>query len=629
MDVGAPRARDKADRKLDLSGGQGSFPYSIRDDAIRESLSDQSRNGTVFHHPTALEIETAERVRDLIPAAQHVRFGPTRSEANLAAIRIARASTEKNLIVRIHDQDLGWYNNLTPEVCHSDQPWSGGGHRFATPGSGQTTSDVANLVEVRWGDLLWVERLFQQRSSQIAAMIIQPIHRNLECPPHGYFYCLRSLCDRFGIFLIFDETRHGFHIGPGAAQGYFEVEPDLSTFASSPKDGFSASILCGKVPLLARWSHLGTLFYGAHHGNAIGVAGIQACLTLIEERRHSGDGSLQWGSMPLEKRLLSSPVFARESIGVTRVGDLLGIDLPDSVKEGFAADLIQSGVTLSDDGLFRLGGLDSDEAIEEIAHRIEATIEKAVRIESSHLNSSANPVPTCIKDATDERPASKRVRFTGVDTPDSLSERFREKRFKGLMNLASQFPTKPHRIVDLGGTAEYWVNRGLAGSPDFDITLVNLSPQEESRRNIHFVMRDVGDLSFLEDKAFDIAVCHSVIEHLYTGERQEELSRQIQRIAKAYWVQTPNYWFPVEPHFLLPLFQWLPEWIRIHILNRYGSLRFGPYRDLAMSRQAVKEIRLLARKDLEKLFPGAEITPERYLGWVKSWVVASPQNLEE
>jgi len=320
------------------------------------------------------------------------------------------------------------------------------------------------------------------------------------------------------------------------------------------------------------------------------------------------------------RRLRENPRITEFGCDIHQAGSLLAIDLPLGTRSRFLDEIERSGVRVPADGVFRLRGVWESDKIERIEQAVITSLRQSWGEDSQGKTRVGLPKAAIEKTM---RTPSRGFRFTEVDTPNSLSERFRDKRFEGLMKRARQFTHRPVRIIDLGGTVDYWVSRGLAGSPDYEITLVNLSPQPNAVSNIHFRMGDVVDLSSWPDQSFDIAVCHSVIEHLYTWDRQKKLVEELKRVARAYWVQTPNLWFPIEPHFLLPLFHWLPESLRIQILSRFGSLRCGPYRDLPMSRQAVQEIRLLSRKHLRTLFPESEVVPERVLGWVKSWVVTN------
>jgi Methyltransferase domain len=203
-------------------------------------------------------------------------------------------------------------------------------------------------------------------------------------------------------------------------------------------------------------------------------------------------------------------------------------------------------------------------------------------------------------------------------SPTSISHRLRERRFRLFDQLAAGLP-RPLRIIDLGGTNEYWERRGWADRDDVRITLVNLDPQEQKHENLVPVIGDATDLSDHADGAFDIAFSNSVIEHLFTFENQANMAAEVRRVATAYWVQTPNFWFPIEPHFLVPVWHWLPESGRIAILQRRGVGWAGRCPDVEKARAIVQEHRLMRRRELARLFPGADLVPERFGGFVKSW----------
>jgi methyltransferase family protein len=203
-------------------------------------------------------------------------------------------------------------------------------------------------------------------------------------------------------------------------------------------------------------------------------------------------------------------------------------------------------------------------------------------------------------------------------SPNSISHRLRERRFRLFESLAATLP-RPLRIIDLGGTNEYWERRGWADRDDVEITLVNLGPQERRHENLHPVIGDATDLADHADGSFDLAFSNSVIEHLFTYESQAAMAQEVRRVAGAYWVQTPNFWFPIEPHFLVPAWHWLPESTRIAILRRRGVGWAGRCPDPEKAREIVQEHRLMRRGELARLFPGAKLVPERVGGLTKSW----------
>jgi methyltransferase family protein len=203
--------------------------------------------------------------------------------------------------------------------------------------------------------------------------------------------------------------------------------------------------------------------------------------------------------------------------------------------------------------------------------------------------------------------------------PDSLSHRLRERRFQVFERFTATLP-RPLSIVDVGGTNEFWEQRGWAGRQDVEITLVNLDEANRRHENIVPTAGDATDMSEHEDGSFDVAFSNSVIEHLFTFENQAAMASEIRRVSsRAYWVQTPNFWFPVEPHFLVPAWHWLPEDARVAILRRRGVGWAGRCPDPDHARRVVEEHRLMRRRELARLFPDARIVGERFGGLVKSW----------
>jgi hypothetical protein len=206
------------------------------------------------------------------------------------------------------------------------------------------------------------------------------------------------------------------------------------------------------------------------------------------------------------------------------------------------------------------------------------------------------------------------------DNPKSVATRLRTARFRQFEMAVNHFP-RPLRILDVGGRTRYWEERGWAGRPDIYIFSLNLKPEKQTYENITPITGNATDLSQFEDKSFDVVFSNSVIEHLFVFESQQRMAEEVKRVGKIYWVQTPNFWFPVEPHFLIPGWQWFPIGLRAAIIQRWRCGSLGPYPDPLLARRAVEEIQLLTRKKLEALFPDATVHVERFCGIVKSWTV--------
>ena len=203
--------------------------------------------------------------------------------------------------------------------------------------------------------------------------------------------------------------------------------------------------------------------------------------------------------------------------------------------------------------------------------------------------------------------------------PDSLASRMRRRRTAWFTDLVGALP-RPVTILDVGGTQAFWEASGLAGDPDYRITLLNRTPQPVAHANMVSATGDARDLRGYDDDAFDVVFSNSVIEHVGTAADQRAMADQVRRVGARFFVQTPNRWFPVEPHFLFPLFQFLPREVRIALVRRF-PLGWNPRAgDRACAEAMVDEIRLLGEAELRSLFPGAAIRREKLLLLTKSLV---------
>lgn len=217
-------------------------------------------------------------------------------------------------------------------------------------------------------------------------------------------------------------------------------------------------------------------------------------------------------------------------------------------------------------------------------------------------------------------PALDLRHLADVNDQESFSNRMRSERFRLFESLTASLP-RPLRILDIGGTNDFWEQRGWAERDDVHITLVNLFEGERVHENIVPVVGDATNLAEHADAAYDIAFSNSVIEHLFTLDAQRRMASEIRRVALRHWVQTPNYWFPIDPHFLVPGWQYLPRALRTEMLRRRRIGWRGPLPERAAAREAVDEIRLLTGAELRSMFPDSEVRAEKWRGLTKSWIV--------
>jgi len=211
-------------------------------------------------------------------------------------------------------------------------------------------------------------------------------------------------------------------------------------------------------------------------------------------------------------------------------------------------------------------------------------------------------------------------RLADSENPDSFANRLRARRFRQFETLVSSLP-RPLKILDVGGENAFWENRGWAGRTDVQIFSLNHVPEQQRHENVIPLTGDATNLAQFGDGSFDVAFSNSVIEHLFTYESQCRMASEIQRVGKTFWVQTPNFWFPMEPHFHVPGWQWMPADLRVSIIRRWKCGWRGPCPEPGKARELVQELRLLTGGELKRMFPGAILLPERFCGFVKSWTV--------
>ncbi len=203
--------------------------------------------------------------------------------------------------------------------------------------------------------------------------------------------------------------------------------------------------------------------------------------------------------------------------------------------------------------------------------------------------------------------------------PHSWASRLRGRRVELLMDLVSRFPS-PVRVLDVGGTVGFWEGVGAERLRKIELTLLNLAHVETADiPNATSVAGDARDLSTFPDRTFHVCFSNSVIEHVGTLFDQISMAREVARVSNAYFVQTPNRYFPLEAHFHVPFWPFLPLSVRTWLHRRSSLGWIEKQRDPILARADVEQIRLLTRREMAHLFPDARILGEHVLGMTKSW----------
>lgn len=214
---------------------------------------------------------------------------------------------------------------------------------------------------------------------------------------------------------------------------------------------------------------------------------------------------------------------------------------------------------------------------------------------------------------------SQAIEYSGYEKAASSS--FRLARFSIFLDLVSSIPgtERPLRILDIGGVEAYWSDKRHLMARPAEITLLNLDGGGPPKAGFTFCRGNACHMPEFADDSFDVIHSNSVIEHVGQWSNMMAMANEIRRIAPNYFVQTPYYWFPIEPHARTPFLHWLPESLKFRLVM---ARKCGPYWSKATTvDQAMKTIQsssLLDRRMFAALFPDASIISEKILGMTKS-----------
>lgn len=245
--------------------------------AIRQAVIDKAAQGLSFGAPTAIETELANRICEIMPNMDMVRFVNSGTEATMSAIRLARGFTGRDKIVKFE----GCYHG------HSDSLLVKAGSGALTLGVPTSPGVPAALAEhtitLTYNDIENVEQAFREVGEQIACIIVEPVAGNMNCipPEPGFLEGLRAVCDRYGTVLILDEVMTGFRLGLQGAQGYYGIDADLTTLGKVIGGGMPVGAFGGKQEIMEKIAPLGPVYQaGTLSGNPIAMA---AGLAALEE----------------------------------------------------------------------------------------------------------------------------------------------------------------------------------------------------------------------------------------------------------------------------------------------------------------------------------------------------------
>lgn len=269
-------------RYIDYRLGFGPVILGHAYDAVIRKVKEALEIGNTFAMTSEYEIEAAERIKDLT-GVDLVRFANSGTEATMHAIRIARAYTGRNKVLKFEGHYHG-FHDYTLWNCYPPIP--GAGYRrspvLVAHGSGIPSIISQLVISIPFNDEELLEKKVRENWGDVACIIVEPLMGNTASimPRKGFLNKIRRLCNEHGIVMIMDEVKTGFRIAKGGAQEYFGVKADLVAYAKSLANGFPLGAIGGRKEIMGEIGPLMIPHGGTYAGNAVATAA--ACATLDE-----------------------------------------------------------------------------------------------------------------------------------------------------------------------------------------------------------------------------------------------------------------------------------------------------------------------------------------------------------
>ncbi len=267
-------------RLLDFVGSWGVMVLGHGHPAVLDALAEAIARGTSYGAPTEGEVLLAELIVEMVPGVDVVRMVNSGTEATMSAVRIARAATERDRIVKLRGAYHGHADAFLVEA-------GSGAATLGVPSSpGVPAGTAADTLVAEYNDLASVRELFDGHAGEIAAVIVEPVAGNMGCipPVEGFLQGLRALCSERGALLVFDEVMTGFRVAPGGAQERYGVRPDLTTLGKVIGGGLPVGAYGGREDLMRSVAPDGPVYQaGTLSGNPLAVAAGLATLRVLRD----------------------------------------------------------------------------------------------------------------------------------------------------------------------------------------------------------------------------------------------------------------------------------------------------------------------------------------------------------
>ncbi|WP_218040992.1 aspartate aminotransferase family protein [Acrocarpospora macrocephala] len=342
------------DRYIDYVMGWGPLVLGHGNAHVLNAVSDAMKSMQLVGTGHLGEILAAEAVLEAVPHAERLLWSNTGTEAIQVALRLARAATGRQRVVKFIRCYHGWHDSVLASLSDTDS-----GQEAVPASKGQSPAALQDLITAGFNDVEQIaEILSAARDRDIAAVVLDPIMSNagLEAARPEFLATIRRLCDEHGVVLIFDEVITGFRLARGGAAEYCGVQPDLSVFGKAMAGGFTQSAVAGRADLIDEVTR-GVVHAGTFNSNPIAMAAVKATMEALAEGFVYE--RLEAAGLAFERTVGPALAAAPRPATLNRVGSLLQI-IPsagygatngsDPQWNRFVGSLLSEGVMITPSG---------------------------------------------------------------------------------------------------------------------------------------------------------------------------------------------------------------------------------------------------------------------------------------
>lgn len=313
---------------LDLNMAYGPLLFGHCPQHVIDSVTRQiSQFGSQLGFPTEITIRVAEKIKQLFPSIELLRFANSGTEACASAVRLARTATGRRKLIMFEGHYHGWSEAVFNRYHAPLEMLSDEGFGPGIPGTNGMTDAIQDVIVCQWNDLETFERCLKKHGHEVAAVIMEPVvgNANLLLPQEGYLQRVREMAHDNGSLLIFDEVITGLRAAAGGAQEYFGVKPDITVLSKAVGGGYPVGCFGASRQLMELITG-GKMFHGGvFSGNAIVMAAADAVLTKVLAEKEAIYKHLNAVTTQLANGL--TEIFNRFNVPheVNHIGSLLGI----------------------------------------------------------------------------------------------------------------------------------------------------------------------------------------------------------------------------------------------------------------------------------------------------------------